>query len=180
MYMSSITCEYSKIQCIYLYYAIFFKYIRYIYILSLLLLFFIYNNYWQDQKAGVVDQGQFQLLQSHQPWCPWAEFRALWSEGPCRQRCTQESFLCKRWHTVLAPSTDKLSSLSHQETGCSNSREAQEYNSPSPRLCQWHSHATKLILGLECGRCRLYYATIKWAHLSNCPRAVSGGRPFSK
>jgi len=111
MYMSSITCEYSKIQCIYLYYAIYFKYIRYIYILSLLLLFFLYNNYWQDQKAGVVDQGQFQLLQSHQPWCPWAEFRALWSEGPCRQRCTQESFLCKRWHTVLAPSTDKLSSL---------------------------------------------------------------------
>ena len=97
---------------------------------------------------------------------------------------------CRKKHaTVLALSTDKSSSLSHQETGGRNPHEALEYNSPSPRLCQWHLHATWSILELERGRCRLYHApnvsTSKQrllAHLNNGPRAVSGAaaRPVSK
>ena len=94
---------------------------------------------------------------------------------------------CKKHATVLALSADKSSSLSHQETGGRNPHEALEYNSPRPRLCQWHLHATWSILELERGSCRLYYApnvsTSKprlSVHVNNCPWVGAAARPFSK
>ena len=85
-----------------------------------------------DPAVGATDPEQAQLRQSRPPWHPWADSRAL--HTGLAHRSHADVYVCasecrkrpEKRAAVLATGADISSSLSHEETGCSNQDQAQK------------------------------------------------------